>query len=199
MPADHGLPYTVIASEAKHSSLLRISAILDRFRRRPSGYGGQVVAVAPRDDTFPHPRGAFRVRALRDEALRNERAQGRPGVGLAHGPPAEKSRRQSPQVWPKLPAFPARWIYGLLRALPGDRLSCPRIRDDAWHHRVRDNARALRGASAPGCQDHTAWPSARRSFVGIEGCCDRMRPTAPRLTYRDDRAYAPSTRRDGAS
>ncbi|WP_316188525.1 MULTISPECIES: hypothetical protein, partial [unclassified Bradyrhizobium] len=29
-----------------------------------------------------------------------ERARGMPGEGLTHGPPAEKSRRQSPQVQP---------------------------------------------------------------------------------------------------
>src|SRR3569833_1040722 len=33
-----------------------------------------------------------------------KRAQGMPGVGLAHGPPAEKNRRQSPQVQPNVPA-----------------------------------------------------------------------------------------------
>src|SRR3978361_177265 len=30
-----------------------------------------------------------------------------------------------------IPAFPARWFYGLFRALPGDRLSC--------HRRLRTN------------------------------------------------------------
>ena len=42
------------------------------------------------------------------------------------------------------PTFPAQWLYGLLRALPGDRLSC--------HHHWRDLTRQLdasTGASGP--------------------------------------------------
>jgi hypothetical protein len=43
---------------------------------------------------------------------RNRRAQGMSGEGLTHGPPAAKSWRQSPQIQPNHPAFPARWCYG---------------------------------------------------------------------------------------
>jgi hypothetical protein len=40
-----------------------------------------------------------------------KRAQGMPGDGLAHGPPASKKRRrQLPQVQPDPPAFPAQWF-----------------------------------------------------------------------------------------
>jgi hypothetical protein len=54
-----------------------------------------------------------------------ERAQGRPGAGRTHGPPANKKQAASPQVQPNHPAFPARWLYGFLRALPGDHAWLP--------------------------------------------------------------------------
>jgi hypothetical protein len=60
----------------------------------------------------------------------------------------KKRRRQSPQVSRDIPAFPARWLYGLLRALPRDRRSCPCHRRDA-------RASQPNLASAPGSQDHT--------------------------------------------
>jgi hypothetical protein len=47
---------------------------------------------------------------------------------------------------PGHPAFPARWLYGLLRALPGDRLDCHHHRCDAKHHHQLD---ASIGASGP--------------------------------------------------
>jgi hypothetical protein len=37
----------------------------------------------------------------------------------------KKSRRQSPQVWPQHPAFPARWLYGLYVLSPGTGLIAP--------------------------------------------------------------------------
>jgi hypothetical protein len=56
-----------------------------------------------------------------------QRAQGRPGAGRTHGPRATKSTRQNHRYEPEHPASPAQWLYGLLRALPGDRLFCPRL------------------------------------------------------------------------
>jgi hypothetical protein len=62
-----------------------------------------------------------------------------------------------PQVRRNNPAFPARWFYGFLRALPGDRaLLSPSLRD-AKHHRKL--------TSASGYQDHTTSPSAASSLV----------------------------------
>jgi hypothetical protein len=88
-----------------------------------------------------------------------QRAQGRPGADCTHGPRATRKHAAEPQVRAGHPAFPARWLYGLLRALPGDRRSCPRPRD-AKHHRVATTRKRVALASAPGCQDHTAWPCA---------------------------------------
>src|SRR5580700_11765793 len=63
----------------------------------------------------------------------------------------QKSRRQSPQVGPDQPAFPARWCYGLFRALPGD------------HRLVATVVRGINPttlAPASERQDHTTSPSA---------------------------------------
>ncbi|CCD85907.1 hypothetical protein BRAO285_1580045 [Bradyrhizobium sp. ORS 285] len=54
----------------------------------------------------------------------------------------QKKHAAEPQVRTGHPALPARWLYGLLRALPGDRRSCPR------HERA---------SSAP------AWPQRREA------------------------------------
>ena len=53
------------------------------------------------------------------------------------------------------PTFPHAMVYGLYRALPGDRLSC--------HLRYADRSANLTPAS--GCQDHTTSPSASSAFV----------------------------------
>jgi hypothetical protein len=57
---------------------------------------------------------------------RNKEGAGKTGC-RPHPWPAcnKKSRRQSPQAQPNHPAFPARWCYGFLRALPGDRALLP--------------------------------------------------------------------------
>jgi hypothetical protein len=74
----------------------------------------------------PHSRGAFRVRVLGMTCPRDDEGAGNAGRWPHPWPACRKnSRRQSPQVSRDIPAFPARWLYGLLRALPRDRLSCP--------------------------------------------------------------------------
>jgi hypothetical protein len=74
---------------------------------------------------------------------------------------------------------------GLLQALPGDRAVLPPSSQSALC--------ALQDlAPASGRQDHTAWPSAKRSFVRVqEECCDRLRPPL-------DRETPLCTRRDNA-
>jgi hypothetical protein len=62
-------------------------------------------------------RGAFRVRADASIALEIERAQGRPGAGRTHGPPANKKQAAVTTGSANHPAFPARWFNGVLRAL----------------------------------------------------------------------------------
>jgi hypothetical protein len=62
----------------------------------------------------------------------------------------QKSTRQNHRCSRDHPALPAQWLYGVLRALPGDRLYCPR----------HSQFVIASLTSAPGCQDHTAWPCA---------------------------------------
>ena len=52
--------------------------------------------------------------------------------------------------WPNIPAFPARWCYGLLRALPGDRAFLPPSFAN-WSTNLTPASRR---------QNHAAWPSA---------------------------------------
>jgi hypothetical protein len=80
---------------------------------------------------------------------------------------------------------------GVFRALPGDRAFLP----PSPARRVSAFASL---APASGRQDHTAWPSAKRSFVGMpKGQCLRpLAATAPRLHVRDDRDTPLCTRRD---
>jgi hypothetical protein len=60
---------------------------------------------------FQRSRAANRVRVLIALTLgKSKRAQGMPGDGLTHGPPATKKQAASPQVKPDQPAFPARWF-----------------------------------------------------------------------------------------
>jgi len=57
-----------------------------------------------------------------------ERAQGKPGARCTRGLVCNGERRAhtSIQVQRRHPGFPCAMVYGLFRALPGDRLSCHR-------------------------------------------------------------------------
>jgi hypothetical protein len=62
-------------------------------------------------------------------ALGKQRAQGRPGARCTRGLVcncAQKTRTRAYRFSGNTPAFPAQWLYGLLRALPGERLFCHR-------------------------------------------------------------------------
>src|SRR3981189_611719 len=101
----------------------------------------------------------------------NERAQGRPGArctrGLACG--LHKTRcTRAYRFSGEHPAFPAQWLYGLYRALPGERLSC--------HRRCAKNG--LRNLTpAPRRQDHTTSPYAPATLVFVTSASTATRPT----------------------
>ena len=62
-----------------------------------------------------------------------QRAQGKPGARCTRGLAcicAQKARTRAYRSSGEHPAFPAQWLYGLLRALPGERLFCHRRRMD---------------------------------------------------------------------
>jgi hypothetical protein len=59
--------------------------------------------------------------------------QGRPGARCTRGLAcncAQRTRTRAYRFSGNTPAFPAQWLYGLLRALPGERLFCHRRRRD---------------------------------------------------------------------
>src|ERR1700742_2532325 len=76
-------------------------------------------------DVSPHSRGVLRPSFASRFTLLEERVQGKPGAGCTRGSRATKSTGVGPQVNRSIPAFPARWCYGFLRALPGDRAFLP--------------------------------------------------------------------------
>ena len=62
-------------------------------------------------------------------ALGSQRAQGRPGARCTRGLVCnghKEVRTRAYRSSGEHPAFPAQWLYGLYRALPGERLSCHR-------------------------------------------------------------------------
>ncbi len=78
----------------------------------------------PRQQSTPSPpRDAIRPSFANTSALRDERAQGMPGARCARSLACNERKHtsKSPRSHRKHPAFPARWFYGFLRALPGDR------------------------------------------------------------------------------
>jgi hypothetical protein len=105
---------------------------------------------------------------------KNKRAQETPGARCTRSP-ACKGRKHTGVVTtgsPGHPAFPARWFYGFLRALLGDRACLP----PSPHG---ETPRDLTPAS--GRQDHTTSPSASAPFVK-----GTSTSTAPRSNVRDD-------------
>src|SRR6185312_13830044 len=69
---------------------------------------------------------ARNARALHDfRPSHGEMAQGKPGADCTRGPRATKSTGVGPQVNRSNAGFPCAVVYGLLRALPGDRAFLP--------------------------------------------------------------------------
>ena len=67
-------------------------------------------------------------------ALSEKRAQGRPGARCTRGLACnvhKEVRTRAYRFSGNTPAFPAQWLYGLLRDLPGERLFCHRHPQEA--------------------------------------------------------------------
>jgi hypothetical protein len=78
-----------------------------------------------------------------------------------------------------IPAFPAQWFYGFLRALPGDRACLPPSSCAFFPQDL---------IPASGCQDHTTSPYASVPFVQRAiRAPDTSASTASRTNVRDDR------------
>jgi hypothetical protein len=118
------------------------------------------------------PRRGSRPSFMLLSALKQRRAQGRPGARCTRGPVCiahRKSRTRAYRFSGNTPAFPAQWLYGLLRALPGERLCCHR-------RRARMSLRNL--TPAPRRQDHTTSPYASCALVF---CAIRVHRIPPRV------------------
>ena len=81
-----------------------------------------------------------------------------------------KKRTRAYRYRRNTPAFPAQWLYGLCRALPGDEFvlspSLPDLRL-IEPGRVRISLRQL--DTSNGCQDHTVLPYAAVYTKGFDG------------------------------
>ena len=80
-------------------------------------------------DATPHSRGANSTRALIHFVPSKTEGAGKTGCTLhprSRVQSAQKKRTRAYRFSGNTPAFPAQWLYGLLRALPGERLSCHR-------------------------------------------------------------------------
>ena len=77
-------------------------------------------------DTASHSRGAFRVRALHHRPFQELEGAGKAECSPHPWPPRERSARGVDHRYGgSIPAFPARVVYGLLRALPGEPACLP--------------------------------------------------------------------------
>jgi hypothetical protein len=94
----------------------------------------------------------------------------------------QKSTRQNHRL-SRSSGIPCAMVLTLIRDLPGDRLSCPRLRQCACA------PCADLSTGRPGPHDFTS--VMRRSSARASASCDTPRPPHPRLTCRDDRAQPP--------
>jgi hypothetical protein len=88
--------------------------------------------VAP--NAVSRSRGAFRPSFSKFVVPpREQRAQGMPGARCTRGLVCLKSAHRRTRAYraaENTPTSPAQWLYGLLRALPGERACCHRHRQD---------------------------------------------------------------------
>jgi hypothetical protein len=84
-------------------------------------------------------------------------------------------RTRVSQVTPESPGIPRTMVYGLFRALPGERLFCHR------HQRKLPSANLT---PAPRCQDHTTSPSASAPFVIGASASTASRPASVTIANR---------------
>ena len=104
-------------------------------------------------------------------SLESQRAQGRPGACCTRGLACDLRKQKlhtSIQGSGNTPAFPAQWLYGLLRALPGERLFCLRYPKEA--------SLLLDVMPAPRHQNHTTSPYARAAHVSRSSRVHRISP-----------------------
>src|SRR5207248_1603795 len=110
----------------------------------------------------------------------NQRAQGKPGADCTRGlvcKIAHCRRTRAYRFSRNSPAFPTQWLYGLLRALPGERACLPPS--------LANCSTSLTPASRR--QDHTTSPYALAFSSGAKIAPDAKASIAFQPTHRDDR------------
>jgi len=107
----------------------------------------------------------------------DERAQGRPGADLAHGPPAEKKQAAVTTGSAKTSGLPCATVYGLYALSPGTGCLAPVVRT-----LVKASELDL-STGRPGPHDFVVRADRAR-------LAQPSRPSQPASTYRDD-AYVP--------
>ena len=124
-------------------------------------------------DKFP-PAARFASGLLQNSVPPSKEGAGNAGRRLRPQPCVQNKKHTSvvTTVTPAIPAFPARWFYGFLRSLPGDRAFCLRRRPQCAS--IVANL-----APASGCQDATTSPSASRITRQLMG----RRPSHPAPTF----------------
>src|SRR5207237_7479396 len=145
------------------------------------------VAFAPRNDdrhTRPHSPGANAPELCKQfVAPKKTEGAGKAGCSMRPQPRTQRKKRTSVVATgsPKQSDLPCAMVYGLFRALPGDRAFLPPSPAD----------RSANLTPASGRQDHTALPSAAGAFVSCAAAS-----IASRLNVRDDRETPLLVRRD---
>jgi hypothetical protein len=155
---------------------LRRRGLLRRYAPRNDGRGPDSLVKQRRGCAFAFSR-PFLPEALRFvPPSRSKRAQGKPDARCTRGlvcKYVQKKRTRAYRFSGGTPAFPARWLYGLLRALLGDRL----VATVALRKNLPRNL-----TPASGRQDHTTSPYASAAHVNRSFRVHRIPPRV-----RDDR------------
>src|SRR5947208_6121560 len=110
----------------------------------------------------------------------NQRAQGKPGADCTRGLVCQTHSNRRTRAYRfsrNSPAFPAQWLYGLLRALPGERACLPPS--------LAEDSTSLAPASRR--QNHTTSPYALAFSSGVKKRLTPKRPPHSDPTHRDDR------------
>jgi hypothetical protein len=137
-------------------------------------------------DTAPRYRGLIRPRFARNFLTLQSEGAGNAGRSMRPQPRREIKNTTSvvTTVTPVSPGIPRAMVYGLFRALPGDRACLPPSSADLSSANL---------TPASGRQDHTSSPSASAPFVIGASASTASRPAAVTIACR------PSVGRDGYS
>ena len=102
-------------------------------------------------------------------SLQKQREQGMPDARCTRGLVCNMCKRMRTRAYRFSggnPTFPAQWLYGLCRALPGDEFALATVACGLRICRARLGLQNLRRLDiSNGCQDHTILPYASTSFV----------------------------------